>query len=311
MRPPLIVWHAGCPDGFGAAYWLSRHLDDAEFFPGVYGEQPPTGPDVDDRDVWLVDFSYPASVLVEIGRRARTLTVFDHHETALGFLHELAADPQRPISLFEGAGAMDAYCDVNELGGLEKTAAVLDITHSGVGLVALYIERWRGIEPPEFLLRIEDRDLWRTPRRYPDSDDIYATVTSRPYTVEAWQEMHLMDIRDLAVEGAAINRYRQQLIEQHLKLAYIDELFGHYVWVVPCPYAIASEVAGILAERTPDLFAAYYYLDVPNGFRQWGLRSASTGMNVAEVAQRMGGGGHRHAAGFREPMLPWQARGPQ
>ncbi|HRE01609.1 MAG TPA: hypothetical protein PLV68_09935, partial [Ilumatobacteraceae bacterium] len=120
-----------------------------------------------------------------------------------------------------------------------------------------------------------DRDLWRFDLT--GTADVFAAVTSRPYTVEAWDEMMWLPIDRLLVEGRAINRWRDQLIEGCVANAYEHTLFGHRVWVAAAPYAIGSDVAGILAKRNPTLFGAYY-VDDGHG-RKWGLRSGADGLD--------------------------------
>jgi nanoRNase/pAp phosphatase (c-di-AMP/oligoRNAs hydrolase) len=44
-------------------------------------------------------------------------------------------------------------------------------------------------------------------------------------------------------------------------------------------------------------FAACYW-DTPGG-RVFSLRSANDGLDVSEIAAKFGGGGHKHASGFR------------
>lgn len=43
-----------------------------------------------------------------------------------------------------------------------------------------------------------------------------------------------------------------------------------------------------------------YYYDTAEA-RHFGLRSADDGADVARIAQEYGGGGHRHASGFKVP----------
>jgi nanoRNase/pAp phosphatase (c-di-AMP/oligoRNAs hydrolase) len=47
-------------------------------------------------------------------------------------------------------------------------------------------------------------------------------------------------------------------------------------------------------------FAACYW-DTPAG-RVFSLRSGENGMDVSVIAQKYGGGGHKHASGFRVPF---------
>lgn len=57
----------------------------------------------------------------------------------------------------------------------------------------------------------------------------------------------------------------------------------------------ASDVAGKLADG--HAFAATYYDDTDG--RRWSLRSTPEGADVSQIAEAFGGGGHKHAAGFR------------
>ena len=52
----LCIYHGNCLDGFAAA-WAVRHAlgDEVECYKGIHQQTPP---DVSDRDVFLVDFSY-------------------------------------------------------------------------------------------------------------------------------------------------------------------------------------------------------------------------------------------------------------
>lgn len=279
----MIIHHYGCPDGWGSAWWLGKHLSgEVLVHDGRYGEP---APDCSGMDVYIVDFAYPAEMLDSIIAECSTLTVLDHHQTSLAWLEE------SKVTLFR---KVNHLCDLLELGG-DKAMAVLDTERSGVGLVAAFVERWQGVGMPPFLENIEDRDLWRF--KLPDTREVFAAVTSRPYTVEAWDEMLAMPHEALVAEGTAIERYRQQLIATTVATARYETLFGFRVAVVAAPYAIGSDVAGVLAAADPRGFGAYY-VDLP-GKRRWGLRSApGTGMDVAVLAESLGGGGHRHAAGF-------------
>jgi oligoribonuclease NrnB/cAMP/cGMP phosphodiesterase (DHH superfamily) len=58
---------------------------------------------------------------------------------------------------------------------------------------------------------------------------------------------------------------------------------------------MGSDAAAKLAVGWP--FAAYYW-DSPTG-REFGLRSAPDGLDVSVIARKFGGGGHKHAAGFK------------
>lgn len=74
----LCLYHKNCTDGLGAAYavreYLSRQgrLEGAKFQSVQYGD---VAPDVTDMDVYIVDFSWPRDVLLEMHKQAKSLIV--------------------------------------------------------------------------------------------------------------------------------------------------------------------------------------------------------------------------------------------
>lgn len=257
------IYHADCPDGFTAAWVVAKSIPGVELTPARYGEP---APDCIDEEVFIVDFSYPRAELEALSDRARSVVVFDHHQTA-----------QADLSTFAHPNAR----------------VVFDMGRSGAGIT------WDELHPDEQRLDlvsyVEDRDLWRL--QLEGNAEVYAVIQSHPMTLERWDTLANASLRELRREGAGINRYRQQLIDSAVKEAFEVVIDGHRVLAANCMYAVASEVAGRLAEGRP--FGAYYY-DAP-GERRWGLRSTPDGLDVAHIAQQYGGGGHKHAAGFKTP----------
>jgi oligoribonuclease NrnB/cAMP/cGMP phosphodiesterase (DHH superfamily) len=264
-----ILYHGGCPDGYCAAHiirdWLLRsgvELSLIELHPMKYGDPIP---DVAIKGVYIVDFSFPPDVLREIADASTSTLLLDHHQTAA----ESLADFDHP-----------------------NADVLIDQSASGAALA------WRWTHgkrhgPPPIVERIQDRDLWRF--QFSDTNDVMAAVSARPQTKEAWDEIFLTDIAELAKEGKAIQRYRERLIETAVASAREITLAGRRVLVANCSYSIASDVAGVLAEGRS--FGAYY-IDGSHD-RSWGLRSRDGGEDVARIAELFGGGGHRNAAGFR------------
>lgn len=294
----VIIYHDNCPDGWGSAWWLGKHTGDHVKHPGRYGEAPPLD-DLVDANVWLVDFCYPADELAAVIDVARYVTVLDHHQTAAQEVTALVASHGRhDVMVFD---TVHDLRDMEELAGGAKANICIDQTHSGVGLVSQYVRRLHGVDAPGFLASIEDRDLWRF--SLPDTKDVFAAVTSRPYTVEAWDDLHHVErFGDLAAEGQGINRYRDQLIERVAASTFEVRLGPYAVPCVTSPYAIGSDVAGELVKRNPDLIGGYVIIHEDHV--QLGLRSAPDGPDVATLAALYGGGGHPHAAGLR---MSWEA----
>ncbi|MCP4698775.1 MAG: phosphoesterase [Gammaproteobacteria bacterium] len=269
MKKNLIIYHGNCPDGFGAAcaafrFFQKENADSCDFYPASHGDPPP---DCRERDVYILDFSYMRPLLKNICRIAESVTIIDHHITAQ---HELAGLEQEENNL-------------NVTFDMEKSGAVLAW------------EFFHKTPPPRLLLHVQDRDLWRF--ELEESNDVSAALMSYPYDFSCWFEF--IDtpekIKDLISEGKAINRYRDQQIMYYKKKAVLGMIAGYQVPIVNTPRTIVSDLLGELANEHP--FAAGYQDEGTK--RKWSLRSRGAGgVDVSQVAQQFGGGGHRNASGF-------------
>jgi oligoribonuclease NrnB/cAMP/cGMP phosphodiesterase (DHH superfamily) len=264
---PLCIYHGNCADGFGAAWVFHRFAGEGfDFHPGVYQDAPP---DVEGRDVYLVDFSYKRPVVEQMIDRARRVVLIDHHKTAIEDLQPLIA------------------------GG--RIEALTDIEQSGAMLAWLWLYEARD-GAPQLLRHIEDRDLWRF--ALPNTREIQANVFSYPYDFKVWDELMERPIDDLIAEGKAIERkHFKDIHELAGVVTRRMEIGGYNVPVANLPYTLTSDAGHLLAKGEP--FAGCYW-DTPTG-RVFSLRSTDEGLDVSEVAKRYGGGGHRNASGFRVP----------
>lgn len=262
----LCIYHGNCLDGFAAA-WAVRHAlgEEVEFHKGIHQQIPP---DVSDRDVFLVDFSYKKDVLISMLKTAASITILDHHITAVQDLSELM--------------------DSGELKGL------FNMNKSGAMLA------WEWFHPeqqaPEIIAFIQDRDLWKF--ELEGSREINAALSSYPFDFSVWDTLMASgdaEIADLKNIGAAIERKLQKDIEELLASGIRRMVIAGYdVPVLNAPSAYVSDAGHIMSINEP--FAACYW-DHAAG-RSFSLRSSETGVDVAEVAKKFGGGGHAKAAGF-------------
>lgn len=288
----LVIYHSPCQDGFAAAWAVYRRFgDDAEYFPGVYGEQPP---DVTGRHVILVDFSYPANVLLTMAETALSVLVLDHHKSAKEALEGfLPAN-----TTWQGHLAFINYIHKNEgFTAAARVAVQFDMERSGAVMAWEYFHP--DLETPRLLLHVQDRDLWL--KKMSGTREISAAVFSHPYKFSTWDNL-VTACGDnywrnkMIDEGAAIIRQHDkdiaELIPATRRLMHIG---GYKVPVANMPYMMASDAGNIMAVGHP--FAATYYDGRTH--RHFSLRSQESGIDVSEVAKKYGGGGHAHAAGFR------------
>lgn len=261
---PICIYHGNCADGFGGAWVFKRYAgSEFDFHAGVYQDPPP---DVSGRDVFLVDFSYKRLVMEKIIEEANSVTLIDHHKTAI--------DDLGPIM-----GRMRCHCGVD---------------HSGAMLAWQFL--CPDSEPPQLIRHIEDRDLWRF--ALPHTREIQANVFSHPYNFDVWDELMTAPVEQLVAEGRAIERkHFKDIAELVGAFKHRRTIGGYDVPVSNLPYTLTSDAGHMMAEGEP--FAACYW-DTPAG-RVYSLRSTSDGIDVSEIAKQYGGGGHKNASGFRVP----------
>lgn len=265
----ICIYHGNCADGFGAAWVVRKALGEIEFHSGKYQDPPP---DVTGKDVVMVDFSYKRSVLLEIAAKASSILILDHHKTAAADLVDL---PTNVTAKFD----------------MERSGAMLTWDHF-----------FPGQAPPDLLLHIEDRDLWRFALK--NTREIQANVFSYPYDFQVWDTLMQADTADLAAAGEAIERKHFKDIHELLELTTRTMIIGGYaVPVANLPYTMSSDAGHALAKG--NRFAACYW-DTPEG-RVFSLRSTDEGLDVSEIAKQYGGGGHRNASGFRVSFAEAQA----
>src|SRR5215475_7394225 len=78
--PTVVLYHADCADGFGAAWAIWRRFPAARFVPVKHGNAPPSG--LQGQRVVIVDFSYDRETLETMASQTQALLVLDHHITA-------------------------------------------------------------------------------------------------------------------------------------------------------------------------------------------------------------------------------------
>ena len=124
---------------------------------------------------------------------------------------------------------------------------------------------------------------------------------------EVWTSL---DVDDLAHEGTAILRFRDQTVEAIVGFARWGEIGGHRVPIVNAT-AHWSDVGEAMLQKFPEAPFVGAYFEDADGMRRWSLRSRPD-FDVSEVAKQLGGGGHRQASGFREAVpQPRTARPPR
>ena len=281
MTRPLCIYHGGCQDGFTAAWVVWKALDgECDFHPGIYQDSPPN---VTGRVVYMVDFSYKASIVAEMAKTASVIYILDHHKSAIDDL--------------EANGAVGTH-----LLHPDQVMWILDMDRSGAGITWDYF--FAAEERPVLIQYVEDRDLFKF--KYGETRNFSARLFAEEYQFDNWERVNRSfedrisaEIDTFLSEGAVINKYNtksvQELVAENQRVMNIG---GVNVPVCCLPKTYTTEAGHLMAQGAP--FAACYW-DTPQG-RVFSLRSREQGgMDVQAIAIKYGGGGHEHAAGFRVP----------
>jgi len=278
----VCFYHAGCPDGFGAAWAVWRAWgDSASYLPRGHDDDLRAEEYAGDR-VAFVDIAPPNGVLRELGAVAAQVVVLDHH----------VSSKQR----FESDAEL-----VNALPSLGHRVD-FDLSHSGAVLA------WRhfhpGAETPELLRYVEDQDLWSW--KLARSEEVNATIGSHPHTFAAWSALAATPVDELAREGVPILRAQQREVETALRFAHSARVGELRVEAVNALHR-RSLIGHELAKRASFGSPCGLVYRVTGQRVDVSLYSIGP-FDVSRLAVDFGGGGHRNAAGFHVSLRQWLER---
>lgn len=267
----MVIYHNNCYDGVTAAWVAYKALDpafegmnsDVEYVPCNYSDSPP---DVKDKEVYIIDFSFKRPILEEMRKQAESLVILDHHKTA-----------KDDLEGFPGA--------------------IFDMNRSGAGIAWDYF--FPSSPRPSLVNYVEDRDLWKF--QLPNSKAYTAFIQSFDIDLDTWinevsQQFSTMG-SDTLEAGKSLLRMQDKYVKQicaNAELKRIGEHIGPYVQTS----ILMSEVCDYLIKNYPGNYPfAFYSFKRKDGKTQYGLRSRSD-FDVSIIAKQFGGGGHKQAAGF-------------
>lgn len=308
-KPDICIYHGGCDDGFGAALAVyMRWGNDVVYVPGAYGgfEWPR---EMDGKRILFVDFSLKQAQMRElvnggtVGVRPHSVVVLDHHKTAEAelFPWSIGGKDGPPVDLRgkrtgnSARGRIGDLLAMNEMENVEPVVAFFDMHKSGARMA------WEFCHPaydvPRLIEYVEDRDLWRF--AIAETKAVTAALRTYPHDFDIWSGF-LFDTSRLVAEGGVVLRGHEKNVGEFIKNRYWTDVGGVRVPVVNVPYHYASDCADAMLKAEPDAPFSASWFRRRDGRIQYSLRSRDDRMDVSEIAKRMGGGGHRNAAGFEQ-----------
>ncbi|MBF0492362.1 MAG: hypothetical protein HQM15_06230 [Deltaproteobacteria bacterium] len=267
----LCFYHANCVDGASAAAILKRKYPEAKMLPMNHGEAIPE--DYSGKTVFIVDFSFPASLMKDLKTKAKEVFWYDHHKTAVPIQQEL------------GWGTVD----------LEESGASLTFKqeHPSQAL-------------PKIIQYVRDKDLWLW--QLPQSREVSVALREHEDIHDpagkSWkyliQEMDEEGFKKLVQHGALSLKGLRVRILDAAKKGFEINFHGHKALAVN--WGLESSELGeyIYKELNYPLGLIFHYTG-----DTWSFSLRSNKIDVSELAQKHGGGGHPGAAGFRSQEIAW------
>ena len=263
----LVLYHADCDDGFGAAYAAWRSLGDrAEYRPVYYGDAVP--PELlAGRRVFILDFSFPPEVVRDMAQHAAQLSLLDHHKSAAAQWVDAA-----PIA---------------------NARVVFDMERSGAQMAWDHFHP--GVPRPALIDYIGDRDLWRF--ALADTKAFCAGLSLKPTTFAAWHEV-ACEPTGLLETGRVVLQVLQGQIDSAVRKDLRPVTLCGHRGLAANVINNTSEIGHAIAQRSGTFSLSFF---VKGDKVICSLRSLPP-FDVSVIAAHYGGGGHAQASGFSLPI---------
>jgi oligoribonuclease NrnB/cAMP/cGMP phosphodiesterase (DHH superfamily) len=269
LKDTIIIYHGDCPDGFGAAYAAWKKFGNtATYLPWKDHDTLPAG--LTDKTIYIVDFSFPRTLLELLVAANSLVVVIDHHISAEA---DVIAFPQN----------------------------VFDLNHSGCVLAWHYFHP--GTPIPLVLQYVEDNDIWRNV--LPEYREFKIALDQYPMTFETWDNLNTSlknenNLINFIAKGAILAKYEDKLVASMIAGRELVSFEGHTVYAVNTNRNFRDLVGNQLALMNEDegrtAFGIVYYHK--SGVITMSLRSHGD-VDVSKMAQKYGGGGHKNASAIR------------
>lgn len=291
----LVIYHAGCLDGVGAAACAYLIFgDNAEYLPINYGGITYDNDNMTlsysasqerhswsrnltkDSEVFVLDMSFPVEVTDAIIASGVSLVWLDHHKTA--------------IDAWVGGSTMLSGAENTSDVSVHNSRVILDLNRSGAQIAWDY---FHGTPRPKIIDYVGDRDLWKFELENTKAvcEGLYHL---RPWDVRAW--VHLLsqsfDDSHLNETGLILMREANNRVKACVANAVKVKVF---------------DVVGLASNSQNDASQLGHKLSIASGTfgLVWHMKTdgkivcnfRSSGFDVGSLAKRLGGGGHNSAAG--------------
>lgn len=274
MKKILIIYHGDCWDGFGGAYAAWKKFGNRADYLGLKRGVAVPVKKIKSKEVYVIDYDLrdEASMKALINQNKKVVAL-DHHVT--GEKYTKMAHEYR-------------YA----------------LNHSGAVLA------WRYFYPqkpmPWLLKRVEDFDIWNLKLSF--TKEIVAYMDMMPHDFKLWDKIvHQLEnpkTRKIIIDkGKLLRAYEEKIINDAADKAMLVKFQGYKTLAVNFPI-LRDQIGEKLYKKVPPISISWR---VKEDAIVVSLRSNGT-VDVAKIAEKYGGGGHRASAGFAidpDKKLPW------
>lgn len=284
----IVMFHYPCQDGLASA-WITHNAHKKigltiDLYPIAHGKPI----DIDmfaGKRVICCDYAPSLDVLAELEQVVKSIQILDHHITA-----------QKAL---EG-----------------KPYVVFDMGRSGAGIT------WNWFYPetpmPDFIRMIQDRDIWQWV--VSGSKEFTAGLFTMCSTIESYDFNQLFGLfEQMYLDPTKMSFYSDlgkiiSTLTDNKVRAIGDDHMGtvtpfvfdgklYRACVVNCFSDIASEAGNYISQSDQIDFAVLWKYHNPSKDFHVSLRSTGD-IDVSAIAKKLGGGGHKNAAGFSTKVFP-------
>lgn len=281
----IALFHSPCQDGLSSAWTFDKYMTEQaleyQLIPASYGAKNEV---IVDKDtiLYFLDFTFKRDRLIELANQVSQVIVIDHHKSAELDLVDLPSNVELHF----------------------------DMTHSGAVLTWNYF--YPGIKVPQFLRYIEDYDIWAN--KLTGTHEFFAWYTARnPETIQELDNL-IADFPKSVKGFLASRQYRHGQVVMQYRQVLVNSIIDNpqFVTLENIEFVkFNSSIIQINSYLGNQAVAKYHkpawvwFESIKDGklvtFNS--LRSTNELPDVSEIAVKMGGGGHRCAAGWVQSVV--------
>lgn len=264
----VVIYHGKCSDGFGGA-WVAwkKFGDSATYIPA--SDRNHYNLNLKDKEVYIIDYSYPLDVLLDLEKQAKKLVIIDHH-----------------VSVKDNVEKIKEH--------------LFDIEHSGAYLAWKYFFSNENV--PKLVEYIEDGDLYKF--SLADARPIIAYIHVADFDFGIFSKIadeleNSIGYAKILEQGTLLRTVHERQVEYFAEKAELVEFEGYTIYAVNANNTVASDLGHLLSKKQGPFALIFNY---ENLAWKCSLRGDGT-VDLSAIARKFGGGGHYNASGFKLDLI--------